>query len=351
MAWKKLNEYVDFWDKPVLGTEKQEDKKRFMALCIDEDSKNPYLGIARKITKRQGNPDVPGFIDKSKLVIVKSEDLLSWKVVSDLNIEGVDELIEKLGTDKNYFIGLEDPDIWTGEAGKKHVYFTIAYKKKNERGYDLYLGHAFGESLGSLKASDPVLSRVDDKITGFKEICPVPSLGGGKRIVLAETFVFHGIDKEYSAISVIKVGDLSLRWEYVRLVHDPKYEDREWCKGDSSPCRIFNSEFLSCRLQNKEYLVGVMNGREPNQIIKGKEIYKKFRPGLFLFDPASESIVWIADEPLLEDPIASTITFASEVVYLDDTEAILYAHPNDSFVRAYKLNSSKLRELLPDRID
>ena len=53
------------------------------------------------------------------------------------------------------------------------------------------------------------------------------------------------------------------------------------------------------------------------------------------------------DKPLLEDPIATTITFASDLVYLDNEDAILYAQPNDSFVRAYRLNASKIKELLP----
>jgi hypothetical protein len=68
---------------------------------------------------------------------------------------------------------------------------------------------------------------------------------------------------------------------------------------------------------------------------------------MFLYDPDTKDIVWIADKPLLEDPIATTITFASDLVYLDNKNTILYAHPNDSFIRAYRLNVSKIKELLP----
>src|SRR3989344_608414 len=111
MAWKKLNNYADIWDSPVLGTEEQKDGKRFMALSLDAKSKNPYQGIARQVIERQGSPDVPGFLDKSKLVIVESNDLLSWKVVSDLEIKGIQKIADGLTEKGKKFIGLEDPDI------------------------------------------------------------------------------------------------------------------------------------------------------------------------------------------------------------------------------------------------
>ena len=89
-----------------------------------------------------------------------------------------------------------------------------------------------------------------------------------------------------------------------------------------------------------------MNGREPTGIEQDVAIYRKFRPGLFLYDPTEKRIEWIDRQPLLEDPSASTITFASELVTLNEKEAILYAHPNDSFVRAYKLDIQKIQERL-----
>lgn len=353
MSWKKLNECSEIWDKPVLGSEEQKDGKRYMALCIDLVNRNPYRGIARQIIDRRGSPDIPGFLDRSKLIIVESYDLLNWKIIGDLAMKGLEKVISELlgdAKDEKDFIGLEDPDILVDESGKKHVYFTIPFKYKISHGvtdvhrYDVYVGHAEGNNLEQLTATKPVLGRVDNKIVGFKEICPSPIVNNGERFVLAETFVDRDGERKYSAISVSKARNLSKKWEYKKLVHDPEKESKYWCRGHSSPCRIFDPALLS----SGKYLVGIMNGRETTEEIEGKKHYRKFRPGLFLFDAKSGDIVWVDNEPLLEDPIATTITFASELVCLNKKEAILYAHPNDSFVRAYKLNLQKIKERLPE---
>ena len=90
------------WEYPVLGSEDQKDGKRFMALCIDPTSKNPYMGIARQVTHRKGSPDVEGFVDRSKLVSVKRNNLLNWEVVADLKIIGLEEMIKDLRKGNNY---------------------------------------------------------------------------------------------------------------------------------------------------------------------------------------------------------------------------------------------------------
>ena len=343
MTWKKLNEYAKIWEKPVLGSVDQKDGKRYMALCIDPESKNPYKGIARQIIEREENPNMPSFLDKSKLILVESHNLLKWDIIGDLNIKRLQETIQSLEENGKEFIGLEDPDILVDKNGKKHVYFSIAFKYKGRDGYDVYVGHAEGNSLESLKATEPVLGKVNSEIVGFKEICPIPLKNESMRFVLAETFVDKGGERKYSAISVSKCRNLSEKWDYQKLVHDPEKEIKNWCAGHSSPCRIFDPNYLS----HNKYFVGIMNGREPTKKIDGKKLYGKFRPGLFLFDNKHENIVWVDDEPLLEDPIATTITFASELVTLNKKEAILYAQINDSFVRAYKINLEKIKERLP----
>ena len=348
MVWKKLNNNVDFWDIPVLGTEKQENGKIFMALSIDPKSKNPYKGIARQVTERQGSPDVPGFLDRSKLVIVQSYDLLNWKVVGDLVIKNIDKIIQEIkkGGEDKFFIGLEDPDILVDENGKKHLYFTVPFKYVGRDGCDVHVGHAEGDNLENLTATLPVLSKVNNEIVGFKEICPSPTVKGGYRFVLAETFVDRGDKRKFSATSISKSKNFSNKWDYIKLVHDPEKETKNWCSGHSSPCKILDPNFII----HINYLVGIMNGCEPTKEAGENKIYGKFRPGLFLFDNQKGEIVWISDEPLLEDNIATTITFASDIVYLNDKEAILYAHPNDSFVRAYKLKTSKIKKLLPNNL-
>lgn len=137
MVWKKINKVVSMFETPSLGTIKAE--TRYMALAVDKESKNPYQGLAREITRSKGTPDKPGFIDESKLIIVESKNLLSWKKIKDLEIEGIDEILKQLAGDDKYFIGLEDPDIYN-EKGIKHVYFTIAFKYKEKVGYAVYLG-------------------------------------------------------------------------------------------------------------------------------------------------------------------------------------------------------------------
>ena len=72
-----------------------------------------------------------------------------------------------------------------------------------------------------------------------------------------------------------------------------------------------------------------------------------FAPGLALFNPKTGEIPWISSQPLFKDPKATTITFASEFLEINKEEGILYCHPNDSFVRAYKIKASALRKLLP----
>ena len=78
-----------------------------------------------------------------------------------------------------------------------------------------------------------------------------------------------------------------------------------------------------------------------------KKIYGDFLPGIALYNSETGEIPWVADKPLFKDPKATTITFASDFIQTSKTEGILYAHPNDSFVRAYRLNALKLRSLLP----
>ena len=328
MAWIKLNHYVDYWDSPVLGSEDSNDSLKFMALCIDPSSKNPYIGIARQITERQGNPDIPGYVDKSRLVLVESHDLLNFKILGELNICNINESIEVLEKVEHFFIGLEDPDILIDDKNIKHIYFTIPFKYKHKEGCEIFIGHAHGNELDKLKAENHVLSKVSNEIAGFKEICPLPLNADGKLNVLVETFVDRGENRQFSAVGLIEFKDYHKNWEFVKLIHDPEKEKRDWCSWHSSTCRFFDPNFLTYR----GYLVGLMNGREKTQEINGQKIYGKFRPGLFLFDTSSKEIVWIDDEPLLEDPLATTITFASELVYLNDNEAILYAHPNDSFI-------------------
>jgi len=344
MSLRKLSDAVSMYIEPVFGTVKAE--QRVMALSVDRESKSPIFGLAREITKSKGSVDVPGFVDESKLIIVESGDGLKWKKVKDLEIKGIDEVIKRLSGDDLYFIGLEDPDIWTDEKGIKHVYFTIAFKYKEKVGYAVCLGHAQGKKLDELEATEPVLSPTGE-FRGFKEACISPEIDG-KRINLTEMGMIDN-NREISVIAAVKAENLGTKWEYLRIVADPRKMKSLWCKGHLSPCRIFPREFLNVDF-NDDLLVGIVNGREPEKIINGKKVYRKFRPGLILFNPKTGEVPWVASECLLEDPDARTITFASDFVQVNNNEGILYAHVNDSFVRAYKIDAKELQKLIPEKI-
>jgi hypothetical protein len=90
-----------------------------------------------------------------------------------------------------------------------------------------------------------------------------------------------------------------------------------------------------------------MNGREANKKIEGKTKYGIFSVGLFIYDYEKGKIDWVSPEPLIRDTEAKTITFASQFVETNQGEGILYAHVDDSFVRAYTLYADGLKALLP----
>ncbi|MFH1501112.1 MAG: hypothetical protein ABIE22_04180 [archaeon] len=338
MSWKKINRVVSYYEKPVLG--EVNPKIRCLSLSTDKSTlKNKIkLGLARKITHSQGNVDIPGFIDEGKLIIVSSLDLLNWKKVGDLKIYGIKEFIKKLSSNDKYFIGLEDPDIFV-EKDIKHVYFTIAFKYKKKWGYEVFLGHAQGSSLDNLTATTPSLSPLkDQKISGFKECSISPVKTKEERFALNEALL-NEENKDRSIITLSKIEDISKEWKFLKILLDPHKQKFNWCKGHLSPCRFIG--------EHKNLLVGIINGREPSKIISNKKIYRKFRPGLILFNPQTGEIPWISEKHLFEDPDATTITFASDFIQTEKDKGILFCHVNDSFVRAYKLNLKEIKNLLP----
>jgi hypothetical protein len=75
--------------------------------------------------------------------------------------------------------------------------------------------------------------------------------------------------------------------------------------------------------------------------------YGMFSVGLFIYDYENGKIDWVSSEPLIQDTEAVTITFASQFVETKPGEGILYAHVDDSFVRAYTLFADGIKKLLP----
>jgi hypothetical protein len=334
MKLVKINKAVSMYSEPAFGS--VDENIRYMALTIDSSTLNKKVkfGLAREITKSIGDVDKPGFVDQSKLIIVKSNNLLRWKKYSDLNIKGMDSIIEELSKEDRYFIGLEDPDIWIDEKKLKHIYFTIAFKYKEQKGYKLYLGHAQGKELTKLTATKPV-------IENNKEIAISPVKNNGFRYVLTESWT----SKSEEGMGLLKAKDMNKNWEFLRLAIKPKEEDSSWCSKYASPCKIIDSPYTNI----DGNLLGVCTGHARRQVKNGVEYRGDFLPGLFLFNPKTGEVPWVDSEYWFKDPDARIITFASEFIPLSKDKYILYCHINDGFVRAYEVDLKELSKYLKNK--
>jgi hypothetical protein len=148
----------------------------------------------------------------------------------------------------------------------------------------------------------------------------------------------------YSTVQVAIAKDMGKAWEYGETVFHPKEHNIPWIGGDASPGPLFSKSFIDV---GEGKLLGVINGREANHIIDGETKYGIFSVGLFIYDYENGRIDWVSPEPLIRDSEAKIITFASQFVETGQGEGILYAHVDDSFVRAYTLKASLLKSILP----
>lgn len=341
--FQKLNSAVQMCKEPVYGSINS--KQPVMALSIDKTKKSEnYVGIIREIQSRKGDPSRPNFLDLSKLIIVESKNGLSWKKKKYLKIEGIDKIVKSLDQKNTFFLGLEDPDIYSDKKGTKHLFFTIPFKYKRKVGYTRYkthLGHAQGPSLEKLKATKPVLTAPIEKILGFKEVAISPE----SNLALSESRVIENKDRR-QALALSSFKSLGSSWKYEKIALDPLKLKHKWCNAELSPCCFLPPN----KIKLGKYLVGIINAREKQKIVHGKVTYGPFRVGLILFDPITGEIPWISKKPLLEDPKAKNITFASDFLQINKNYGYLYAHVDDSFIRAYKIDYEKLKNFLPENI-
>lgn len=331
---KELSPSVSMYIKPVY-----EMGHPVMALSVLR-GKQGFQGVVREIVDRRGDPSIEGFVDRSNLHLLESDNGLEWRRRKELSIKGIDNVVRKSNKGDMEFIGLEDPHIWVHPKKSIHLFFTIAYKLLKQPGFGIVLGHAEGQSLESLVATPPVLSpKIKDGIVtpGFKEAAISPITYKFGRVNLVERG--YGIGE--TTIDAVLAEDMGREWEHLRTVANPHDMTDDWIQGDLSPGPIFDPSFI----RHKNLLVGIVNGRSPAKIDKGSKKYGKFRIGLMLFNPKTGEIPWISQEPLIDDPCAS-ITFASDFIQTDREKGVLYAHIDDRFVRAYEVNSSNLRKLL-----
>ncbi len=322
--------------------------KHMMALALNP--KTAYQdGLIRCITKRTGDITIKGNRDYSALYKVHADAAGTCKITEPLEIMSDKEILSPLGGDNLDFLGLEDPDIFVDEAGLLHVYFTVAMisEGKTFQNSLISLGHAEGKNLDSLMMTQPVLAAQKDNYPDAcaKEVSIAPINSKGFRYNL-----FEGHDKlpqnanTYSTVRIAIARDMRTPWKFGDTVFHPAEHNLPWIAGHASPGPLFPKSFLD---PGENKLAGIMNGCEADRHERDKTIYGKFRVGLFIYDYEHGKIEWVSPEPLIEDTEAIRITFARQFVETGTGEGILYAHVDDSFVRAYTLFAGGIKTLLP----
>jgi len=321
-----------------------------MAVTLDPET-GYKGGIIRCITSREGEYGVAGQLDRSALFKIKAYSPDKFEITEELNIKNTEDIIAKLKGEGGDFIGLEDPDIWRDEeTGLMHVYFTMPVKleEKDARGDDIWnvhLGHAVGKDLDSLEMTEPTLLGTAEM--NAKEVSIAPKNSEGFRYNLFESSDERD-GETYSVVRVAIARDMGKPWELGEIAFHPAEHNIPWIAGHASPGPLLSKNFIDVG-ENK--LLGIMNGCEANKHEGDKIIYGAFTAGLYIYDYEKGMIDWVSLEPLIWDTEASAkrpITFASQFVEGAQGEGTLYAHVDDSFVRAYTLNAEALRALLPE---
>lgn len=241
------------------------------------------------------------------------------------------------------FIGLEDPDIFIDDTTDVlHLYFTLPLiDKVDHHKNKIHLGHAFGKDLRSLEMTEPIL--LADSIGGAKELSVAPVNKNGIRLNLVESSKKE-IDFTYSTVRVAIAEDMGKPWKFGDTVFHPKEQNIAWIGGHASPGPLFSRDFIDV---GEGKLAGIMNGREANWKVAGVTKYGIFSVGLFIYDYEKGVIDWVSPEPFIIDTEAKSITFASQFVETGNGHGTLYAHVDDSFIRAYTLDAEMVRALLP----
>jgi hypothetical protein len=310
-----------------------------MAIALDPRTQCKE-GVVRCITSREGDVTVKGYIDRSELHKIRGNLLESFDIGEKLNIKNEEEIIKELTSEGYEFIGLEDPDIWIDKENDLiHLYFTIPIINKLQHSKNkIHLGNAVGKNLDSLEMTMPVLFA--DEIGGAKELSIAPVNKKGFRYNLVESNKKEE-DFNYSVIRIAVVEDMNKAWKFGNIVFHPKEHNIPWIGGHASPGPLFPKSFIDV---GEGKLLGIINGREVNRKGEdGKTKYGMFSVGLFIYDYENGEIDWVSPEPFIQDSEATTITFASQFIETKLGEGILYAHVDDSFVRAYTLNAESIK--------
>lgn len=321
------------------------DKQFSHLMAIALDPRSAYRdGVIRCIVSREGDLEVSGYIDRSVLHRVSGNSLERFAIGEQIVMRNADEIVERLRGNNLDFIGLEDPDIFIDDTtGLMHLYFTMPFlANKVPKETLIYLGHAVGNNLNSMEMTMPVLMVEEATNAGAKELSVAPVNKQGIRYNLVESSIVEK-DFAYSTVRVAIAEDMGKTWKFGNTVLHPKEHGISWIAGHASPGPLLPKTFVNLG-EGKQ--LGIMNGREANQRIGDQIKYGMFSVGLFIYDYELGIIDWVSQEPFIRDSEAKTITFASQFVETGNGSGILYAHVDDSFVRAYTLHAESLRSLL-----
>ncbi len=313
-------------------------------MAISLDPRSGYKkGVIRCITNRSGDVEISGYLDKSVLHKVSGDSLEHFIIGEQLEIQKQEEVIKELSLPGLELLGLEDPDIWIDDkTGLTHLYFTMPFHDPAPEDHGrVHLGHAVGKDLNSLEMTMPVLMGEIHKAA--KELSIAPLNKHGFRFNLVESSIKEE-DFTYSTVRIAIAKDMGTAWKFGETVFHPKEQNIPWIGGHASPGPLFPKSFIDV---GEGKLLGVINGREANQLVGGEIKYGMFSVGLFIYDYEHGTIDWVSPEPFIQDSEARTITFASQFVEQGKGSGILYAHVDDSFVRAYTLNAEEIKQLLP----
>ena len=335
---EKPKGYIEHSDRAVETGGKFE---HVMAISLDPRS-SYKKGVIRCIKSREGDVATSGYIDRSVLHKVSGDSLEHFSIGEELLIKNRGEIIKELSGEDADFLGLEDPDIWIDErSGLMHLYFTMPFRNKNEDEFLIHLGHAVGKDLDLLEMTMPTL--MDEGMGGAKEVSIAPLNKQGFRYNLVESSVKEE-DFTYSTVRIGMAEDMGRPWKFGKTIFHPKEHNISWIGGHASPGPLFSKNFIDV---GEGKLLGVINGREANQRVGDEIKYGIFSVGLFIYDYEKGKIDWVSPEPFIRDSQARTITFASQFVEQERGHGILYAHVDDSFVRAYTLDAVEIKSLLP----
>jgi len=311
-------------------------------MAISLDPRTGYKeGVIRCIASRSGDVATSGYIDRSVLHRVHGNSLERFSVGERLIIKNQEEIVAQLSSNGTDFLGLEDPDIFIDEkTGLMHLYFTMPFHKHEKHGMLIHLGHAVGHDLDSLEMTAPVL--LDTGAVSAKELSIAPLKSNGVRYNLVESSIKEQ-DFDYSTVRIAIAEDMGKPWKFGETVFHPKEHGIPWIGGHASPGPLFPRSFIDV---GEGKLLGVLNGREANRRVDDEIQYGMFSVGLFIYDYENGKIDWVSPEPFIQDSAARTITFASQFVEQGKGRGILYAHVDDSFVRAYTLNAEEIKKVI-----